>query len=85
MAQRFVIGIPNTNKFDVLVGVRLNDAPLSQTEAEALARRRTPSSPASAPPPVRFLTDSPGAEPWRDFVETDGSIRTRPRGPWGPV
>jgi hypothetical protein len=38
------------------------------------------------PPSVRDTR--PQNEPWRDYVEPDGSIRTSPRGPgryWGPV
>lgn len=35
--EPFVVPVPGTNRFSVVVGVPVNPAPLSRTEAEALA------------------------------------------------
>jgi hypothetical protein len=42
MVERFVVGSGDADKFDVLVGRRLNDRPLTRTEAYRLAGWSSP-------------------------------------------
>jgi hypothetical protein len=70
-----------------------NVVTLPRATADKQPPKPAPPQPAAATSaPVQgelvMVVDQSPAEPWREYVEPDGSIRTTPRGPgkyWGPV
>jgi hypothetical protein len=69
-----------------------NVVPLPRATAGKQNSAQAPPPPAAASAPVAgelvMVVDPSSEEPWRDYVEPTGEIRSTPRGPgryWGPV